>query len=327
MGTRPRTPEGPVPPKGYMVTWIPFHGRSAALARQLGLTPVWARRWQRRTPVVIRYAAATARTVRVLGWSPHPVIVALPPLPALIAVLLSRRHRRAPLMADMHSGAFLDPRWHRFLSPTLHLLRGDAAIVTNENLAAICRRAGVRSFVLDDPLEPAELPAVPAPHDPYVLIVLSYASDEPVPEILEAASRRADRRFVCTGAAPEPIRRSAPRNVSFSGFVPRDEFVALLRGSRAVVAMTTQPDTMQRAAYEALEHGVPVVTSDTQVLRNYFGAAAVYARATAASIDAAIEDALQRNPELRASLLALQSRRLSDQERTLQEVASYLTRL
>jgi glycosyltransferase involved in cell wall biosynthesis len=309
-----------------MVTWIPFHGRSAALARQLGLTPVWAPRLPRRTPVLIRYAAAAVRTVRILGRSPHPVIVAQPPPPALLLVLMCRGRRRAPLLADMHSGAFLDPRWRRFLAPTLRLLRGHAAIVTNANLASVCRRAGVQSFVLHDPLEPAEAPAVPAPDDPYVLIVLSYASDEPVSEILEAASRRADRRFVCTGAAPEPIRRSAPRNVAFSGFVSRDEFVRLLRGSRAVVALTTQPDTMQRAAYEALEHGVPVVTSDTQVLRDYFGDAAVYARATATSIDAAIEEVLQRNPELRASMLALQSRRLSDQERTLQEVARYLTR-
>jgi glycosyltransferase involved in cell wall biosynthesis len=321
-----RTPEGPASWQGYMVTWIPFHGRSAALARQLGLTPLWAPRWSRRTPVVVRYAAATARTLRILGRSPHPVIVTLPPLPALVVVLMSRRRRRAPLLADMHSGAFLDPRWRRFLAPTLYLLRRDAAIVTNANLATVCRRAGVQTFVLDDPLEPAEAPAGPATDDPYVLVVLSYASDEPVPEILEAASRRADRRFVCTGAAPEAIRRSAPRNVSFSGFVPRDAFIRLLRGSRAVVALTTQPDTMQRAAYEALEHGVPVVTSDTQVLRDYFGDAAVYARATATSIDAAIEEALRRNRDLRASLLTLQSRRLSDQQRALREVASYLRR-
>jgi glycosyltransferase involved in cell wall biosynthesis len=156
--------------------------------------------------------------------------------------------------------------------------------------------------------------------------VLSYASDEPVPEILEAASRRADRRFVCTGAAPEPVRRSAPPNVSFPGFVPRDEFVGLLRGSSVVLALTTRPDTMQRAAYEALEHGVPVVTSDTQVLRDYFGDAAVYASGTATSIDAAIEEALRRNSELRASLVRLQSRRLSEQQRALREVATYLRR-
>jgi glycosyltransferase involved in cell wall biosynthesis len=253
------------------------------------------------------------------------VIVALPPLPALLVVLLCRGRRGTPLMVDMHSGAFLDPPWRHFLAPTLRLLRGRAAIVTNAHLASVCRRAGVQSFILDDPLEPAEIPAGPAVGEPYVLVVLSYADDEPVREILSAASRRPDTRFVLTGAAPEPVRRSAPDNVSFPGFVSRDEFIGWLRGSSAVVALTTRPDTMQRGAYEALEHAVPVVTSDTLVLRRYFGDAAVYARPTPAGISTAVDEALDREQELRRSLLVLQREKTVEQQKALAEVARYLS--
>jgi glycosyltransferase involved in cell wall biosynthesis len=265
--------------------------------------------------------------VRALAFSRRPVIVVLPPLPALLVVLASGGRRRAPLLADMHSGAFLDPRWRRVLKPTLRLLRDHAAIVTNENLTSACLRAGVQTFVLDDPLEPAETPAAAAVgSDRYVLVVLSYASDEPVREILEAVAGQPGTRFVLSGAAPDPIRRSAPRNASFSGFVSRDEFIGLLRGSSVVVALTRQPDTMQRAAYEALEHIVPVVTSDTEVLRRYFGDAAVYAATTPASISIAIHDALDRNQELRRRLLALQHEKTVEQQEILGEISRYLGR-
>jgi hypothetical protein len=120
-GPHRRTPEGSASSNGYMVTWIPYHGRSAALARHLGLTPVWAPRWPHRIPAPIRYAAAAARTVKSLGRSSLPVIVAQPPLPALLVVLMSRGRRRAPLLADMHSGAFLDPRWRDQREPRIGL--------------------------------------------------------------------------------------------------------------------------------------------------------------------------------------------------------------
>lgn len=312
------------PVGGHIVSWIHHHGRSAALARYLGLDPVWAPGWSRRRPVLIRYAAAALATLRALALTRGPLVVMLPPLPALGVALLSRIGRPTRLVADMHSGVFLDPKWRPVTGLTLRLLQGHAAIVTNESQASICRRAGIRTFVLDDPLVPPDTPAAGDGVGTYVLVVLSWAYDEPVSEILAAASGRPDVTFVLSGSAPEAARRTAPDNVVFSGFVPAEEFVRLLRGSSLVMAMTTDPDTMQRGAYEALEHIVPVVTSDTQVLRAYFRDAAVYAVPTADSIRVAVGEALARGHELRRRLHGLREEKLLEQERALEAINRYL---
>jgi glycosyltransferase involved in cell wall biosynthesis len=309
---------------GHFVSWVHHHGRSAAIARYLGLEPVWAPAWTRRRPAPVRYLAATVLTAKaLLRTTRGPVIVMLPPTPALLVVLLSRFVRRGRVMADLHSGVFLYPRWRRLLRPTLRLLRRHAAIVTNESQAEICRRAGIETYVLDDPLVPAPFPA-PEPEDRYVLAALSYEYDEPVSEMLQAARDHPDVRFVFTGSAPEDVIRAAPPNVEFSGFVPREEFVQLLRGAGVVLALTTEQDTMQRAAYEALEQVVPVVTSDTQVLREYFGDAAVFAQPTRTGIGGALEDALARGPELRRRMLDLRNGKLDQQDKTLVRIAGYL---
>lgn len=306
-----------------MVSWIHHHGRSAALARHLGLIPVWTPGWARERPAPLRYLTAAVRTCVALLPSRGPVIVMLPPLPALLVVLVARPGRRTRLVADLHGGVFLG-KWSRVLGLTLRLLRGRAAIVTNEAQASTCRQAGVTTFVLDDPLELPETPAEEDPSGEYVLAALSYDPDEPVAEILQAAAASPDTAFVLSGSPPPAVRRSAPGNVVFSGFVSRTRFVELLRGSAVVLALTTEENTMQRAAYEALEHVVPVVTSDTRVLRKYFGDAAVYARPTAGSIGPAVAEALRRRHDLRHRLSDLRERRLLDQGRALEEISRYL---
>jgi glycosyltransferase involved in cell wall biosynthesis len=315
----------PGPVRGRVVSWMHFHGRSAALARALGFAPIWAPAWTRSRHPLLRYVAATTTTVRAVLFSRGPVVVQLPPFPALLVVVLSRLGRRTRVMGDLHSGVFLYSRWRWARAPTLWLLRRHAAIVTNEANADVCRQAGVAVFLLDDPLEPPPTPAVEAAGHPSVLVVLSYEYDEPVHEILRAAATLPATPFVLSGAPPEPVRRAAPANVVFTGFLPRTEFLARLRASSLVVALTTEPDTMQRGAYEALENGVPVVTSDSRVLRDYFRDAAVYARPTPEGIAAAVAEALPRRDELRRRVLALRDEKLVEQQKALEQIRTYLT--
>jgi glycosyltransferase involved in cell wall biosynthesis len=65
--------------------------------------------------------------------------------------------------------------------------------------------------------------------------------------------------------------------------------VALLKGSDIVVVLTTNNDTMQNGALEALELERPIITSDWPVLREAFYKGTIYIDNTAAGLVRAIE--------------------------------------
>ena len=307
------------------LSWIRHHGRSAALAEALGLQAVWLPREGRVLGAYARNAAWTVHEIR--RTRPGVIGIMLPPLPVLLAVLLARP-RRVKIVADLHTGVFLNPRWRWCLRLTLRLLsRGHCAVVTNEDLARVCRQAGVHTFVLHDLLEvdaDRDVPAAPTAGRRQVVVPLSYANDEPVAEILRAAELAPEVTFLLTGGAPEGLRTGGPQNVDFTGYLDLPSYASLLSSSDAVLALTTRDLTMQRAGYEGLQAGVPVVTSAFDTLRDYFGPAAVYTEAEAGAIAEAIRTALQANGALRAEGRERRRQLMTEQAAALAELRSWV---
>lgn len=315
------------------ISWIGYHGRSQGIADALGIDTVYID--EGRGNVLLRYLRSWRRTRALLRTSPADnVIVMMPPTPALLAVAMSRPRRRGLVIGDLHTGVFTDPKWRPFLGLTLRVLRRRGlAIVTNESLAERVRAAGTTALVLHDMTEVWDRDADSAFDDaalaeattsPFILTPLAYAHDEPLGELLAAARLSPTRTFVWTGRAPEDIRAQAPSNVVFSGFTTRADFFRLLSRCSAVLAVTTEEDTMQRAGYEALNIRTGLVTSDMRVLREYFGDAAVYAEPTAASLSAAVETVLG-DPVGHASKMSdLRAQKLIDQARSLAELRALL---
>jgi glycosyltransferase involved in cell wall biosynthesis len=201
-------------------------------------------------------------------------------------------------------------------------------VVTNDELAAVCRRAGVRTFVLHDLLTaPSGQPAGSRRStlaQAQVMVPLSYANDEPVAEILEAAALLPDVSFVLTGAAPEKLVANAPANVQFTGYLDNPSYDSLFTGSDVILALTTRDLTMQRAGYEGLQAGVPVVTSGFDTLRRYFGRAAVYTQPEARAIADAVRSALGDNEALRAAGRERLRELLTEQAMALEKLKSWV---
>lgn len=298
------------------LSWIPFHGRSAGLASALGAEAVFVASAGPGWPAPVRYALDGVRTVwLLLRRRPRAVVVMLPPYPLLLLAWVWSRVTGAVLVGDLHSGVFNNVVWAWARRPTLRLLRRGHAVVTNEVLATVCREAGVPVLVLHDSLDDEVPPVVDrAGAPPLVLVPVSYAADEPVGEVLDAARRHPGVRFVLTGRAPASLTRGAPANVEFPGYVSSGDYARLLGGASAVLALTTREDTMQRAGYEAATAGRPLVTSSTRALREFFGDAAVYAEPTVEGIAEAVAQALGRGEELGGRMRDLHSRRLAEQQ-------------
>lgn len=278
--------------------------------------------------LVLRYLVQGLRSSWLLTRRRPPVVLLmLPPAVALLFVLPVAVARRIRLVVDLHTGFFTDPKWSWATAASLRLLRGRTAIVTNAALARRCERSGVHAVVLNDHIRDRRRnehrPSLTS-QEVVVTVPLSYANDEPLTELLEAARALSSYRFMLTGSAPEWIRAAAPANVTFTGRVDDDAYAHLIAGSTVVCALTTRPDTMQRAGYEALMYGVPQVTSDHEVLRNYYGSAAACVPPTAEGLAAGISDVVTHHERFVAATAALLDEKISEQESSLAELQQSL---
>ena len=194
------------------------------------------------------------------------------------------------LIIDAHSDAmqrsyWTKPEWlYRWLAR-----RALATIVTNEHFAWAIEAQGGKALVIRD--IPTAFPtggAFDTGGGFSVAVVNTFAADEPLTAILDAARELREVSFYVTGRvdrAPEGLVASAPTNVRFTGFLDDPDYYEMLRRTDAVMCLTTRDHTMQRGACEALSLGRPIITSDWPLLREYFSSGAVHVDASSQEIE------------------------------------------
>jgi glycosyltransferase involved in cell wall biosynthesis len=228
---------------------------------------------------------------------PSVVFVMTPPVFACVPVWIYANLTGALYVIDAHSGAFLQQPWkgllflHRFFSR-----HARTTIVTNQHLQEMLTSWGASSTIVSDvPVRFAEASPIAVRGVHRMTFVSSFQKDEPVEVFLEAARAVPDTVFYVTGDSsklPKAVRERLPSNVELTGFLPDGKYRALLDASDAVIALTTLDHTMQRAAYEAVYLGKPVIVSNTELLRRHFSRGAVHVANTAPDIARGIRDML-----------------------------------
>jgi glycosyltransferase involved in cell wall biosynthesis len=244
-------------------------------------------------------------------------LVAVPPIFAALPVLLHARRHAMRVVVDAHTGIFDHRRW-RWLLPLTRAVfrRADAVVVTGPHLEERVASWGARAVIIGD--VPVNFAAgnPPAPcREARVVVVNTFSSDEPVGEVLAAARRLDGIRLFVTGDlrdAPAALTADPPANVTFTGFLPEEDYVGLLRSADVVVVLTTHDHTMQRGGYEALALGKPLVTSEWGLLRETFARGTVHVANEAPAIAAGVRRALDEGDTLAAEMrqLRLERRRL-----------------
>jgi glycosyltransferase involved in cell wall biosynthesis len=319
-------------PRLAMVSWIRFNPRSRDLAEALGAQAFympWA--WHGRSPVrtLLGWMRSGLRTWRIVRSLPKgSVVVAMaPPVFCPLTALAAGQGRGVHLVIDLHSGALNDVRWRWSFGLMRWVTRRvEGVIVTNPDLLEGQDTGATPVLVIHDPFwvggrpEAGRDPAGrdPAPGRPYALFPASGASDEPIDALAEAAGLLAGQvEVVVTGDRPP---RDEPPGVRFTGFLPADDFRRLMAHAAVVLALTTREATMQRAAYEGLQFGCPLVCSDTGVLRRVLADAAVFVGNSAPAIAAGIRDAVARADQLQAAGAAVRAAMRADSQRGLAAV-------
>lgn len=308
-----------------VVSWIDTNNRSTGIAKALGADELfmpWARPGlggRRRAVGWLRSAARTWRHVRSLPGD-SAVIVMVPPVFAPATVVLAAR-QRTRVVFDVHSGALNDERWqwsHRLL---LRLIRrADAVLVTNSELIEGLDLGATRVVLLVDPSDrpepPAHVSAAPNDDGPATVVFpASGAPDEPIAALAGAAARlQGEAHVVVTGRIGDTEGIDAVERV---GFLSSPDFEELVAGADIILALTDREATNQRAAAEAVSLGKPLVCSDTAMLRQVYGPAAVFAQNTADSLAAAIREALRDQERLRDGSREVAARITAQRARSL----------
>lgn len=279
---------------------------------------------------LLRYCVLLWRTARVILRSRPDIIYFQNPsimLAIAVVVMKSLRLTRAAIVGDFHNAGVCPPVG-RVLVP--FLARGcDLVIVSNKSLETRVVRMGARCLSLPDPLP--ELPMIPAVRSQdgkfRVLMVCSWADDEPVAEVLRAAENlltcSPSVAFEITGRPSLERRgwsRPLPENVSLTGFLSETEFVRKLRSSDLVMDLTTREDCMVCGAYEAVSAEVPIIVSANEPMMRYFRKGAVFTDNSADSITQCIVDAVARREVLAREVKELKYGILAEEGNMVQTV-------
>jgi glycosyltransferase involved in cell wall biosynthesis len=250
------------------ISWTP-HPRANAIADAIAAELYNPTPGKRNWPAPLRYTIQSVATaIYVNRVRPSDIFFTNPPAVAGLAMVPLARLVGARVWSDSHSGAFNDPRWMRFARLNNWVMRHCAGvIVTNRPLAELVRASGGRPFVVNlvasrpQPRRAGLRQTIVAP--------LSYRFDEPVEELLQAAAMAPEVHLTITGRAPEWVVQRAPDNCTLTGWLSRSDYDALLSQASGMACLTSRELTAQMGAFEAIEHGIPILASGTAVLRAY----------------------------------------------------------
>lgn len=288
--------------------WISWerHRRTENLVRAMDIDAsiydLQLPRWRKHPALILRTTMLLARR------RPEVLIVQNPSWVLTTLAIFLKKLLGYRLIVDAHNaGVYPFEAAHekfRSVFPFFHR-HADLTVVTNSDCATIVERNGGCPFILPDILpEFKEVlgTARAASEEAIVTFICTYASDEPYVEVIAAARDIAPGIGIrITGNAsrcPDDIRRSAPANVRFTGFLPENDYVAQLVGSDVIMDLTTFEDCLVCGAYEAVALGIPLILSDTTVNRTYFNKGVVYTKNDRKSLVLAINEAVAERENL-----------------------------
>jgi glycosyltransferase involved in cell wall biosynthesis len=107
------------------------------------------------------------------------------------------------------------------------------------------------------------------------LFISSFAEDEPTLEIIDAIrhSKIKDLTAYITGNYSKlgnDTIQNIPENIILTGYLPDNDYIDLLFQVDIVIVLTKMDYTLLCGCYEAIAAEKPLITSNTNALKNYF---------------------------------------------------------
>lgn len=305
--------------KRIFISWCPFSSRSQILSEVFGAKPYYISYCRKKTIfyTILRYFLAVFHTLYIIFHErPQFVFMMNQPVFLPMIVFMCSKIGRFNYIIDSHSGLFNKSTWRRFI-PIMRIIYGSSFLnmAHNDHDAKIYKSWGVKTIVLGTEFYGEnDCKMVRLRTRKNVVLISVFASDEPICEVLKAASDLPDFNFYITGAI-ENARKlgifSWPKNVTLTDFLPRNEFVGLVKAADAAMVLVTTDNTMQRGAFEAVSWGIPLIISDWPVLRKTFPRGVVFVRNSSMSIRDGVMKFFDNKELLKRQILELRREKIA----------------
>jgi glycosyltransferase involved in cell wall biosynthesis len=161
----------------------------------------------------------------------------------------------------------------------------------------------------------------------HVMVICSGASDEPLKEVIAAASGLPNILFFLTGGlqARYELRDYARRsvdNIIALEYLPDTRYYGMMNAVDCIVCLTTREHTLLSGVQEALWIGKPVITSRTRALSDFLGDTAIFVDNDADSLKSAIEKVISHPDEWADKVALGRQRKIQDYESQLAKLMS-----
>ena len=269
--------------KVIYLSWAPFNRRAESFSSKIGAENVYIHFFGYRNMLLapLKYPMMGLKTLWVLfGKKPDVVIGMSPPLFTISFIYIYCLLARKTFVIDAHTGSLISKPWtyfkrlHQFLSR-----KAITTIVTNDYLKELVESWGGQAIILIPPIQYPEIAEKRLQKDKNLLVVNSYAWDEPIEQTLEAARQFPDVGFYVTGAIhkkSDSLVEKYKDVANFTDFIPFQDYLSLLKNVDGVLCLTTRDHTLQSGGVEAVYMGKPFLTSNFEVLQQLFPKGTVY---------------------------------------------------
>lgn len=261
----------------------------------------------------LRYILQAVDTWRIL-WQHRPALVHVtnPPFFAPLIVYWYCKLSGARYIMDTHSPALYSRRWGWSLAFQQYLARRACLnIVDQARFKKMFTEFGARTVILERPPSSVFLPAPikRPPKKPFeITVVNTFAPDEPLKPIYQAARKLPDVRFYVLGDkrfAPRGTFDNVPENVFFTGYLLGNEYWQCIMSSNAVICLTTYPYSLLAGAQDGMLAGTPLILSRQPALTDYFTKGTVFVDNAPESIVEGIQQITHKEQELRREISEL----------------------
>jgi hypothetical protein len=259
---------------------------------------------------------------------PDVIICQSPPITcALMAIVYKyvfSRTKKPKILIDAHTGAIIKP-WSKNASRLVMSL-ASCNIVTNKELQDyVVQKYRLKTVILEDPIPDFRgILSTVETHNRYkifqkdafnIAVISSFAYDEPLQAVLDAASQLPDMQFYITGDKTRLERKFVNQklqNVTMTGLLEYDIYLDLLQKVDAIIDLTTDDKTMLSGAYEAVALEQPLIISDGMPLRRYFNKGTIYVKNSPKDIREAVMIARSKKEELSTEMRSLRLEKIKE---------------
>lgn len=281
----------------------------------------------------LRYLLQTDETWKVLeSQRPRLIFVTNPPIFAALVVYFYCIQSGARFIMDTHSPALYSRRWRWTLLLQRWIARKALInILDQPRYKQLFESWGGRAAVQQDFHGSFKQPAgvlARSKERLEVTVVNTFATDEPLDPILQAAPQLPQVHFFILGdtrLAPKKMLDHAPDNITFTGYLLNEAYWQRLKRSHAVMCLTIFPYSLLAGAQDGLMVDTPLILSRQPALTEYFTQGTIFIDNTMRGVIQGVEELRRKQKILDEEIVALRIEKEEEWQRNFRYITEVIT--